>query len=72
MVAPSFVTMVSPEAVRIILSMPRGPSEVRTTSATAFAACMLLCRTSTGFSLPMNVPTPLPCDAGVELLIARA
>lgn len=29
-----------------ILSMPRGPKLVRTASATAFAACMLLMRTS--------------------------
>jgi hypothetical protein len=31
--------------VRTILSMPRGPSDVRTASATALAAMMLLSRT---------------------------
>ena len=31
---------------RTILSMPRGPRLVRTASATALAACMLLMRTS--------------------------
>lgn len=35
MVAPSFVMTTSPDAVVIILSIPRGPRDVRTASATA-------------------------------------
>lgn len=35
MVCPSLVMIVSPFPLRIILSMPRGPREVRTASATA-------------------------------------
>mmetsp|Transcript_23828 Transcript_23828/g.34820 ORF Transcript_23828/g.34820 Transcript_23828/m.34820 type:complete len:292 (-) Transcript_23828:52-927(-) len=49
MVAPSLVMMTSPVSLWIILSMPRGPSEVRTASATALAAMMLPRRMS--FSL---------------------
>mmetsp|Transcript_10961 Transcript_10961/g.31060 ORF Transcript_10961/g.31060 Transcript_10961/m.31060 type:complete len:261 (+) Transcript_10961:1107-1889(+) len=37
---PSFVITMPPEASRIIFSIDRGPSVVRTTSATAFAAEM--------------------------------
>ena len=44
-VAPSFVMTTSPCGEEIILSMPRGPSEVRTASATALAATMLDSRT---------------------------
>mmetsp|Transcript_14034 Transcript_14034/g.47391 ORF Transcript_14034/g.47391 Transcript_14034/m.47391 type:complete len:233 (+) Transcript_14034:967-1665(+) len=45
-VAPSLVMSTSPSPFWIILSMPRGPREVRTASATARAATMLLRRTS--------------------------
>ena len=44
-VAPSFVITTSPFGDEIILSIPRGPSEVRTASATAFAATMFDSRT---------------------------
>lgn len=51
--------------------MPRGPSEVRTASATAFAAVMLLRRTSLAFS---EVWTPEPPFAvgGVPFIICGA
>lgn len=51
MVAPSFVTMTSFDLSPfwIILSIPRGPRLVRTTSATALAAMILERRTSAGF-----------------------
>mmetsp|Transcript_41360 Transcript_41360/g.113800 ORF Transcript_41360/g.113800 Transcript_41360/m.113800 type:complete len:315 (+) Transcript_41360:1237-2181(+) len=45
MVAPSLVIITSPCPLWIILSMPRGPRLVRTASATARAAMMLLSRT---------------------------
>mmetsp|Transcript_7546 Transcript_7546/g.23867 ORF Transcript_7546/g.23867 Transcript_7546/m.23867 type:complete len:266 (+) Transcript_7546:1040-1837(+) len=44
-VAPSFVMITSPDLDTTILSMPFGPSDVRTTSATALAAVMLFSRT---------------------------
>jgi hypothetical protein len=42
MVAPSLVMTTSPMLSTSILSMPFGPRVVRTASATAFAAAMLL------------------------------
>ena len=42
MVTPSFVTTMSPRESTSILSMPFGPSVVRTVSATSFAAMMLV------------------------------
>lgn len=45
MVAPSLVMTTSPVPFWIILSMPRGPRDVRTASATAFAATMFDSRT---------------------------
>ncbi|KAG9796006.1 hypothetical protein KCU88_g341, partial [Aureobasidium melanogenum] len=50
-VLPSFVIRFSPLPVCIILSIPRGPSEVRMASATARAARILAVRTAMGFSL---------------------
>ena len=44
-VAPSLVITTSPDGDWIILSIPRGPRDVRTASATALAAMMLLSRT---------------------------
>ncbi len=41
MVTPSFVIVMSPKLSTIILSMPFGPSVVRTVSATSLAARML-------------------------------
>mmetsp|Transcript_16168 Transcript_16168/g.39095 ORF Transcript_16168/g.39095 Transcript_16168/m.39095 type:complete len:243 (+) Transcript_16168:1121-1849(+) len=46
MVAPSLVMMTPPFPSWIILSMPRGPREVRTAVATAFAATMFIFRMS--------------------------
>lgn len=43
MVAPSLVMTTSPCAVWIILSIPRGPSEVRTASATAASRAWMSC-----------------------------
>ena len=51
-VAPSFVMSTSPSPFWIILSMPRGPRDVRMASAMAFAAMMLLRRTSFSFFSP--------------------
>ena len=51
MVFPSLVIMVSPFPLLIILSIPRGPKDVRMASATALAATMLDDRTAMGFSL---------------------
>mmetsp|Transcript_27861 Transcript_27861/g.66341 ORF Transcript_27861/g.66341 Transcript_27861/m.66341 type:complete len:277 (-) Transcript_27861:149-979(-) len=45
-VAPSFEIRTSPDGSCISLSMPRGPRDVRTASATALAATMLDIRTS--------------------------
>eukprot|EP01139_Manchomonas_bermudensis_P020006 Amastigsp_a677667_92.p3 type:complete len:282 gc:universal Amastigsp_a677667_92:787-1632(+) len=53
-VAPSLVMITSPRPSSIILSMPRGPSDVRTASATAFAAIMLETRTSFSRSRSSN------------------
>ena len=50
MVAPSLVMTTSPLEVWIILSMPLGPSEVRTASLTALAANRLDLLTSSGLS----------------------
>ncbi len=50
MVAPSLVMTTSPLDVWIILSIPLGPSEVRTASLTALAADRLDLRTSSGLS----------------------
>jgi len=50
MVAPSLVIRTSPLESYIILSIPLGPRLVRTTSATAFAAEILVCLTSRPFS----------------------
>lgn len=41
MVAPSLVTVTSPSGLTMILSMPLGPKDERSESATAFAAVML-------------------------------
>mmetsp|Transcript_94239 Transcript_94239/g.228829 ORF Transcript_94239/g.228829 Transcript_94239/m.228829 type:complete len:201 (-) Transcript_94239:101-703(-) len=49
-VAPSLVMITSPLSAWIILSMPRGPSDVRIASATDLAAMMLDMRTSRSFS----------------------
>mmetsp|Transcript_79180 Transcript_79180/g.221984 ORF Transcript_79180/g.221984 Transcript_79180/m.221984 type:complete len:266 (-) Transcript_79180:29-826(-) len=49
-VAPSLEMMTSPFGSWIILSMPFGPKEVRTVSATALAARMFVVRTSWPFS----------------------
>mmetsp|Transcript_30154 Transcript_30154/g.88180 ORF Transcript_30154/g.88180 Transcript_30154/m.88180 type:complete len:256 (+) Transcript_30154:4625-5392(+) len=45
-VAPSLLMRTSPSGICISLSIPRGPSEVRTALATALAATMLDVRTS--------------------------
>jgi hypothetical protein len=50
-VLPSFVIKLSPLPDWIILSMPRGPSEVLIASETARAAMILADRTAIGFSL---------------------
>mmetsp|Transcript_23691 Transcript_23691/g.27421 ORF Transcript_23691/g.27421 Transcript_23691/m.27421 type:complete len:203 (-) Transcript_23691:31-639(-) len=57
-VAPSLEITTSPFGSMIILSIPRGPSDVRTQSATALAAEMLLRRVSMDFSLPCFVSFP--------------
>lgn len=67
MVAPSFVMMTSLEREArpfppgtnpfwIILSMPRGPKDVRMTSAMAFAARMFERRTSDGLDFVLKTP----------------
>src|SRR5713101_9337240 len=53
-VAPSLVIVTSPIVLTSILSMPRGPSVVRTVSATIFAAVMLFLWAS----LPVVRPVP--------------
>mmetsp|Transcript_10928 Transcript_10928/g.32507 ORF Transcript_10928/g.32507 Transcript_10928/m.32507 type:complete len:276 (-) Transcript_10928:111-938(-) len=63
MVAPSFVMMTLPSGEAIILSMPRGPRDVRTASATAFAASMLVVRTSFFFVLSRYISPRLPRGA---------
>jgi hypothetical protein len=49
-VAPSFVIITSPFESFIILSIPRGPKDVRTVSATALAAAMFVTRMFLDFS----------------------
>ncbi|KAH3663770.1 hypothetical protein OGAPHI_005173 [Ogataea philodendri] len=59
-VCPSFEMITSPRPVLIILSIPFGPNDVRTASATARAARMFALRTSCGFSLFLNTTTNTP------------
>ena len=61
MVAPSFVMMTSPSLDWIILSMPFGPSEERTASATPLAAIMFACRTSCSFDFSWKRPPCADC-----------
>mmetsp|Transcript_32802 Transcript_32802/g.76615 ORF Transcript_32802/g.76615 Transcript_32802/m.76615 type:complete len:247 (-) Transcript_32802:139-879(-) len=53
-VAPSLVMITSPLCVSIILSIPRGPSDVRTASEMALPAIMLEVRTSSCCRLPVS------------------
>ena len=58
--APSLVINTSPLLSWIILSIPLGPREVRTTSATALAAWMLVLRMSSYLKFLFSLsPTPL-------------
>lgn len=55
MVAPSLEMVTEPLSSWMSLSIPRGPRVVRTTSATAVQALMLL--TSCGFPCEVSVPS---------------
>ena len=55
MVAPSLEMVTVPLSSWMSLSMPRGPRVVRTTSATAVQALMLL--TTCGFPCEVSVPS---------------
>mmetsp|Transcript_22440 Transcript_22440/g.56634 ORF Transcript_22440/g.56634 Transcript_22440/m.56634 type:complete len:296 (+) Transcript_22440:1040-1927(+) len=57
-VAPSLVMITSPLCVSIILSIPRGPSDVRTASEMALPAMMLEDRTSSCCRLPASNCVP--------------
>ena len=59
-VAPSFVMITSPSLLWIILSMPLGPSDERTASATPLAAMMFALRTSCSFARSWKRPLPPP------------
>ena len=66
MVAPSFVMMTSPSLDWIILSMPFGPSEDRTASATPLAAMMFALRTSCSLARSWKRPPPPAAPAPTE------
>ncbi|RNA25965.1 t-complex 1 subunit alpha [Brachionus plicatilis] len=57
MVAPSLVMVTEPSDDWIILSMPLGPSDVRTASAIDLAAIMLESRTCSGLDRSLNALT---------------
>ncbi len=67
-VAPSFVTVMSPRVSISILSIPLGPREVLTASAIALATMMFMCIASLpvvlvvpSFSIKTGIPKPPAC-----------
>ena len=71
MVAPSFVMITSPSLDWIILSMPFGPSDERTASATPLAAMMFALRTSCSLARSWKRPPPPAAPAPTEESIAE-
>lgn len=72
MVAPSLVMMTSPEAVEIILSIPRGPREVRTALATDWAEEMFDIRTSSLRLLSTKVSVFAVAARGADITAGEA